>query len=414
MHYTEAIRLALESIRTAKLRSFFTVLGIVVSVAFLVAVVAIIQGMNAYVRVNLTESMVGTNSFQVRRMPIGMTMLTDQDVVRLNRRPLVSLTDAEAVRAALPDAQAVALQTGWPTPAVEVGYGSRSLPSVITFGVTPEYQVVYDYSFFAGEPLADPDVRERRYVAVIGHEVAAQLFDDPAQAVGKTIRIARLPIKVKGVIAPKGKTLGQSLDTFVLLPMTVFESLFGRRLTTTVSVKVRNAAELPGAMARAEEAMRLAHQLRPREENDFAIDKADALIAFWTSLTSVLFAVVPAVVAVGILVGGIVIMNIMLMAVQERTHEIGIRKSLGARRRDIQRQFLVEAIALATLGGLLGVASGAAFAQLIAAVSPLPAKVTSWSVVVSLLLGAGTGVVFGVYPAARAARLDPITAMRAE
>lgn len=414
MHYTEAIRLALESIRTAKLRSFFTVLGIVVSVAFLVAVVAIIQGMNAYVRVNLTEAMVGTNSFQVRRMPIGMTMLTDQDVQRLNRRPLVTQSDAEAVRAALPDAQAVALQTGWPTPAVEVGYGGRSLPSVITFGVTPEYQVVYDYSFFAGEPLADPDVRERRYVAVIGHEVAAQLFDDPAQAVGKTIRIARLPIKVKGVIAPKGKTLGQSLDTFVLLPMTVFESLFGRRLTTTVSVKVRSAEELPGAMARAEEAMRLAHQLRPREENDFAIDKADALIAFWTSLTSVLFAVVPAVVAVGILVGGIVIMNIMLMAVQERTREIGIRKSLGARRRDIQRQFLVESIVLATLGGLLGVASGAAFAQLIAAVSPLPAKVTSWSVVVSLLLGAGTGIVFGVYPAARAARLDPITAMRAE
>jgi putative ABC transport system permease protein len=414
VHYTEAIRLALESIRTAKLRSFFTVLGIVVSVAFLVAVVAIIQGMNAYVRVNLTEAMVGTNSFQVRRMPIGMTMLSDQDVQRLNRRPLVSQTDAEAVRAALPDAQAVALQTGWPTPAVEVGYGGRSLPSVITFGVTPEYQVVYDYSFFAGEPLADPDVRERRYVAVIGHEVAAQLFDDPAQAVGKTIRIARLPIKVKGVIAPKGKTLGQSLDTFVLLPMTVFESLFGRRLTTTVSVKVRSAADLPGAMARAEEAMRLAHQLRPREENDFAIDKADALIAFWTSLTSVLFAVVPAVVAVGILVGGIVIMNIMLMAVQERTREIGIRKSLGARRRDIQRQFLVESIALATLGGLLGVASGAAFAQLIAAVSPLPAKVTSWSVVVSLLLGAGRGFVLGVSPAARAARLDPITAMRAE
>jgi len=414
VHYREAIRLALDSIRTAKLRSFFTVLGIVVSVAFLVAVVAIIQGMNAYVRVNLTEAMVGTNSFQIRWMPIEMAMLSDQDVVRMNKRPLVSLDDAAAVRAALPDAKAVALQTGWPTPAVEVAHAGRSMPNVITFGITPEYQVVYDYGFVAGDALADPDVRERRYLAVIGHEVATQLFDDPARAVGKTIHVARLPVRVKGVIAPKGKTLGQSLDTFVLLPMTVFETLFGRRLTTTVSVKMHTAAEVPAAMARAEEAMRRAHQLRPREENDFAVDKADALIAFWTSLTGVLFAVVPAVVAIGILVGGIVIMNIMLMAVQERTREIGIRKSLGARRRDIRRQFLVESVALATLGGLLGVAFGAGFAQLIAVATPLPAKVTAWSVAVSLLLGAGTGIGFGVYPATRAARLDPITAMRAE
>jgi putative ABC transport system permease protein len=411
---TEAIRLALDSIRTSKLRSFFTVLGIVVSVAFLVAVVAIIQGMNAYVRVNLTEAMVGTNSFQVRRMPIEMAMLSDQDVDRMNRRPLVSRHDAEVVRAALPDAEAVALQSGWPTPALAVTRGNRSLQSVITFGVTPEYQVVYDYTFFAGEPLADPDIRERRYVAVVGHEVALQLFDDPARAVGQSVRVGGLPVRIKGVISPKGKTLGQSLDTFVLLPITVFESLFGRRLTTTVSVKMRTSDDLAHGMARAEEAMRMAHQLRPSEDNDFAIDKADSLVAFWTSLTSVLFAVVPMVVAIGILVGGIVIMNIMLMAVHERTREIGIRKSLGARRRDIRRQFLVEAIALASLGGLLGIASGAGFAQLIAVASPLPAKVTGWSIALALTLGAGSGVVFGVYPATRAARLDPITALRAE
>jgi putative ABC transport system permease protein len=160
--------------------------------------------------------------------------------------------------------------------------------------------------------------------------------------------------------------------------------------------------------------MRLAHRLRPAQENDFAIDKADALVAFWTTLTRVLFTVVPAVVAIGILVGGIVIMNIMLMAVTERTHEIGIRKSLGARRRDIRRQFLVEAIVLATTGGVIGVLGGAGFAQLIALVSPLPARVTLWSVAMALTLGAGAGIVFGVYPASRAARLDPIAALRAE
>jgi putative ABC transport system permease protein len=177
---------------------------------------------------------------------------------------------------------------------------------------------------------------------------------------------------------------------------------------------MRSAEAIAGGMARAEEAMRLAHQLRPGQANDFAVDKADALVAFWRTLTRVLFAVVPAVVGIGILVGGIVIMNIMLMSVQERTYEIGIRKSLGARPRDIRRQFIVESIILAMLGGVIGVTAGAAFAGLIALLSPLPAKVTLWSVALSLALGAGTGVMFGVYPATRAARLDPIVALRAE
>ena len=164
----------------------------------------------------------------------------------------------------------------------------------------------------------------------------------------------------------------------------------------------------------AEEALRVAHRLRPGEENDFSIETADALVEFWKTLTRVLFAVVPAVVAIGIVVGGIVIMNIMLMSVTERTHEIGIRKAMGARAADIERQFLAEAIALATLGGLLGVLWGWALATLVAQVSPLPARVTGWSVALALGLGAGVGILFGVYPARRAARLDPIASLRAE
>ena len=160
--------------------------------------------------------------------------------------------------------------------------------------------------------------------------------------------------------------------------------------------------------------MRLAHRLHPAESNDFAVDKADALVAFWTSLTGVLFTIVPMVVGIGIVVGGIVVMNIMLMSVNERTREIGIRKSLGARQRDIRRQFLVEAVLLSMLGGLIGIAGGAMLAWLISTVSPLPARVTLWSIGVALGLGAGTGVLFGVYPATRAARLDPITALRQE
>ncbi len=414
MPLSEAIRLAVESIRTSKLRSVFTLLGIIVSVGFLVTVVAIIQGMNAYVRDNLTSAMIGTNSFQVRRAPIAMQLLSDAEVRRINHRPLVSQEDAAVVRAALPTAQAVAIQSGWPTPSVDVTYRNRDLSSVLVFGVSPDYQIVQDYTFAAGSPIADPDLRERRFVAVVGFDIADKLFDGADQAIGKTIRVGGLPITIKGVIAKKGRVLGQSFDAFILTPLSTFESMFGRRLTTTVSVKVRDAAELPAAMAGAEEAMRVSHRLRPAEENDFAVDKADALIAFWTTLTSVLFLVVPAVVAIGIVVGGIVIMNVMLMAVTERTYEIGLRKSLGARQRDIRRQFLVETIILSTLGGILGVLSGAALAGLISLVSPLPAKVTAWSIALSLALGAGTGIIFGVYPATRAARLDPITALRAE
>jgi putative ABC transport system permease protein len=413
MRFADVLLTALGQIRANKLRSFFTLLGIIVSVGFLVAVVAIIQGMNAYVKENIADAMVGSNAFQVRRTPLDFALIEDEAWRRIQRRPKLTRADAAVVAGALPDAQAVAMTSGWPTPQSDVVWGDRTLGDVLVFGITPPYQVVQDYRFARGEPLNDVDLRDRRAVIVVGAEVAEKLFDG-ADPVGRVVRIRGAQFTVGGVVASKGRVLGQSFDGFVMMPITTFEAMYGRRQTTTVSVKMRTAEEVADGMARAREAMRLAHRLRPGAPDDFSVETADALVDFWKQLTRLLFSVIPAMVAIGILVGGIVIMNIMLMAVRERTHEIGIRKSLGATRRDIRRQFLAETTALATLGGAIGAAGGWALATLVAAVSPLPARVTPWSVGLALALGASVGMLFGVYPAARAARLDPVRAMRAE
>ena len=414
MPILEALRLAIREIASHKLRSFFTLLGIIVSVGFLVAVVAIIQGMNAYVRENIAGAIVGKNAFQIRRTPISVGFIDDEEWRELQRRPRIEPSDAEYVKRAVPDAAAVAMQSGWPTPLADVWWRNRTVGDVAVFGVTPHFHVVQDYEMDAGDPLTEIDVRDRRRVAILGHDVADKLFDDFDAAIGRKIRVAGTQVTVKGIVKKKGTVLGQSWDGFVMLPLTLFETIYGRRLTTVISVKMAEAHMVADAMVRAEEAMRIAHRLRPGEENDFTVDTAEGLIALWEQLTKVIFTVVPAVVVIGVVVGGIVIMNIMLMSVHDRTREIGIRKSVGAQRRDILRQFLAEAITLATLGGLLGAGGGGALAVLIATVSPLPARVTPWSVGVALALGITVGVVFGVFPATRASRLDPVTAMRAE
>jgi putative ABC transport system permease protein len=413
MRFIDSLRLAFGQLRVNPLRTAFTLLGIVVSVGFLVAVVAIIQGMNAYVKENIADAMIGMNTFQVRRLPISLGMFTDDEFRTMQRRPRINERDAEAVEAALPDAEAISLQSGWPTPRADMVWRNRTLGSVLIFGVTPGYQVVQDYRFTSGRPMNDIDIRERRRVVVIGADVARDLFDG-GQAVDQEVRILGTRFTVIGVVAPKGRVLGQSFDAFALVPLNAFEAMYGRRQSTVVSVKMREAEEVGPAMARAQEAMRVARHLRPSDSDNFDIGTGEAFVAFWKQLTRVLFAVVPAVVAIGVVVGGIVIMNIMLMAVTERTHEIGLRKAVGASAADVRRQFLVEAVALAVLGGVLGVLGGWGLALLISTLTPLPARVSPWSVGVALTLGAGIGVLFGVYPAARAARLDPITAMRAE
>ncbi len=413
MRFADVIKTALEQIRVNKLRSFFTLLGIIVSVAFLVAVVAIISGMNAYVKENLASALIGANTFQVRRTPIRIGLIDDEEVRKLQKRPRITESDADAVIAAVPEALAVSLQSGNPTPISDIVWRNKTQADVAILGVTAPYQVVQDYVFASGRPITDIDVRDHRNVAVIGADITEKLFEN-VDPVGQDIRIDGQRFTVIGTIAKKGRVLGQSFDGFVLLPLPNFEMVYGRRKSNTVSVKMPTADLIASGMGQADEAMRIAHHLRPGEEPNYSVETADALVEFWKSLTRILFSVIPAIVAIGVVVGGIVIMNIMLMSVTERTREIGVRKALGAKPGDIRRQFLVEAVVLATIGGLCGVAAGWGLAGLVSVASPLPARVSLWSIMLALALGAGVGVLFGVYPASRAAQLDPIDALRAE
>ena len=413
MRFADVITTALEQIRVNKLRSFFTLLGIIVSVAFLVAVVAIISGMNAYVKENLASALIGANTFQVRRTPIRIGLIDDEEVRKLQKRPRITEADAEAVIAAVPEALAVSLQSGNPTPISDIVWRNKTQADVSILGVTAPYQVVQDYVFASGRPITDIDVSDHRSVAVIGADVTEKLFEN-VDPVGQDIRINGQRFTVIGTIAKKGRVLGQSFDGFVLLPLPNFEMVYGRRKTNTVSVKMPTADLIASGMGQADEAMRIAHHLRPGEEPNYSLETADALVEFWKSLTRILFSVIPAIVAIGVVVGGIVIMNIMLMSVTERTREIGVRKALGAKPGDIRRQFLVEAVVLATIGGLCGVGAGWGLAGLVSVASPLPARVSLWSIMLALAVGAGVGVLFGVYPASRAAQLDPIDALRAE
>ncbi|MBI2535377.1 MAG: ABC transporter permease, partial [Gemmatimonadetes bacterium] len=257
MHSLEGLRLALDSILSHKLRSFFTLLGIIVSVAFLVAVVAIIQGMNAYVRENLAGAIVGRNAFQVRRDPIQVGLIDDETLKELRRRPIIAPEDVPFVERAVPDAVAIAVQSGWPPPQADVVWRNRTVGDALVFGITAPYIVVQDYAIAAGEPITDVDVRERRPVVVLGYDVASKLFGELTAGIGRKIRIRGTEFTVKGVIAKKGTVLGQSWDGFVMLPFTTFEALYGRRRTTVIAVKMPEAHQVVDAMNRAQEAMRI-------------------------------------------------------------------------------------------------------------------------------------------------------------
>ncbi|MEX2180354.1 MAG: ABC transporter permease [Gemmatimonadaceae bacterium] len=408
----EAVRLALSQLRVQKLKSFFTLLGVMISVMFLIAVVSIVEGMGKYVEQDFAAKFLGVNTFNLRRYPDFNTDVTEAEWRAWQRRPRLLRADAEAVRDALPP------EATWAMHDVTWAYGSSEFrsggPQMMAHAVTPHYFNIKDLVIERGRAFTEVDNTMSAPVLVIGADVASHFFPslDP---VGRELRIRGFPFTVIGVLEKQGSVFGLNLDRQVIAPYeSHMATITGRANLYGVVVQAPTAAELANSQEIVREVMRRRHGLRPAQGDDFSFETSESALKTWQSIRQFLVLAGIFLPAIGLVVGAIVIMNIMLVAVAERTREIGIRKSLGARRRDILAQFLVEAATLSMVGAAIGVGLGVALSQGIAAVSPLPATVALWSVIAAVVIGAGVGIVAGAYPASRASRLDPIYAMRQE
>ena len=413
MPFREAIRLALQVIWTQKMKSTFSVIGVFIGVTFLIAVVSIIQGMNGYMTDRFASTLLGVNTFQLRRYPgIQMGDVSAETRREWRRRPRITYDDARAVAAGL----SVPAVTAWESNSrADIVYEGAVAKDIEVIGATEDYFVLKKWDLAHGRPFSPQEARAGMPVLVIGNELAERLFGsrDP---IGREVKIRGNPYRVVGVVEPQGNLFGISLDKFAVAPaLSPIKRLVNPpRVVDALLVQTESVDDLRTAMADAEAVMRSRRGLRPTEANEFSLETSEAVLDFWSKINNVLMLALPLLVGVSVVVGGIVIMNIMLMAVAERTREIGIRKALGARRGDIMRQFLVESAALATVGAGLGIAVGLVAAGVVQATTFLPAKVAPWSIAVAVLLGAGVGMTAGLYPASRAARLDPVEAMRQE
>jgi putative ABC transport system permease protein len=402
----ESIRLALQTIWGNKLRSLMTVLGNIVAVTSIVTVVSLIQGMNAMVS-NAIVSEVGADAFTIQRLPITRT---DEDIERVRANPLLTLADADAVRSFSPTIRSVMAQAQQPA---SVSYREQVLDRVEIQGVTSDYLDFANFDAERGRMMSAIEVARNRPVVLLGTETALRLFGD-GNPLDKTIQIEGVHFRVVGISKKKGGFLGTSFDSFAVIPLGAYMKLFGARPSLALSVKPVTPALLPIAMDDATVALRVARRLKGSQQNNFGLVTSDTVLALYHQATTGIFAVLVGVVALSLVVGGIVIMNIMLMVVSERTREIGLRKALGARRTDIMWQVLTESVTLSICGGVTGIILGAGIGQIISAVTPLPAALELWSVALGIGITAAVGLFFGLYPASRAARLDPIEALRRE
>src|SRR5467141_197141 len=413
MAFLEAVRLALQTLRAQKLKSAFSIIGVFIGVMFLIAVVSVVQGMNRYMTDKFAGTILGVNTFRLRQFPdVQLGNVTDSTWRVWRRRPRVTYEDAQAVMRGVTIPVSAACES---STRAALTAGRRQAKDVAVTAATELYFEIRSLGLEEGRAFTAQEVQGGVPVLVLGHDLADKLFEGQ-DAIGAEVKIFDLPYRVIGVVEKQGNLFGLSLDKFAVAPASAPLRRFVNppRVVDALAVKANSQSEMREAMAQAEAVMRSRRHLRPRQQDDFVLETADEVLAFWGKISGILRYALPFLPGISLVVGGIVIMNIMLMAVAERTREIGIRKSLGARRSDILRQFLVEATALATVGAAAGVGVGIALAAAVAALTPLPAAVAPWSIVVGVVLGAGVGIIAGVYPASRAARLDPITALRAE
>jgi putative ABC transport system permease protein len=405
--YLDAAGIALSAIWASKLRSLMTVLGNIVAVMSIIAVVSLIQGLNASVKQAILNE-AGADSFIVQQFGI---VRSDEEWLKVQSNPRITQRDADAVKRYSPLVSAVMLNS---QARARITYREASIDRVEVTGVTPEYVNFSSYDAERGRLFSPTEVAVGRPVTVIGAELAERLFGPDVEPIDKVIQIQGIHFRVVGVSARRGMLLGQTQDEFAIVPLSQFQQLFGARRQLTMSVKPRDFGQIESAIDDATLAMRITRRLKPSEADNFAIFNSDTVLGLYQTATSGVFAVLIGVVALSLVVGGIVIMNIMLMVVTERTREIGLRKALGARRSDITIQVLTESVVLSVFGGVVGTVLGAAVAITISRVTPIPAAVQPWSVALGIGITALVGLFFGWYPAMRAARLDPIEALRRE
>ena len=409
----EAIRLAFSSIRAQKLKSFFSAVGVMIGVTFLIAVVSVVQGMNVYMTDKFAGALIGVNTFQLRSRPnITMGNITDEMWREWQRRQRITVDDAEYIRANLTVPARTAIE-GFDQ--MTIRWEGREAAQIQVHTTDAEYFRIKKWDIAEGRAFSPQEVRIGADVVVLGNDLARRLFEN-RDPIGETISVGGLPHRVIGVVAPQGTLFGISLDKFAVTPITSpVRRLVNRpRVIDDFPIQTHNVPLMRAAMEEVTAPMRARRGLRPGEENNFHLETAEGALSEWEKVSRILFLALPGLVAISLVVGGIVIMNIMLMAVAERTREIGIRKALGAKRRDIMAQFIVESATLSVTGAAIGIATGLLLALAVRTFTPLPAAVAPWSIVVGVALGILVGMVAGITPARQASRLDPIAALRHE
>jgi putative ABC transport system permease protein len=408
LHTNEAIRVALQSLWANKLRSALTLLGVVIGVAAVIAVVTFVNGINGYVAEKVFN--LGADVFILSKVSPVITNI-DQ-LLEGEKRKDITLDDYRAILESCRHCSMVGASA--PKSDGHVRYGQQSLSDCRIRGVTASMPAILDIDLGSGRMINDTDNNNRSNVAVIGTDVVDNLFPgvDPLD---KEIRIEGELYRIVGVGKKQGTTLGQSRDNYALIPITAYLKQFGAHTSLFISGKANGVgSQLEAAIDEARVILRSRRHDLPGQPDSFAAETNESFLSIWSDLSGTFFIAMIAIAAVALVVGGIVIMNIMLVSVTERTREIGIRKALGARREDVLLQFLIESVIMALFGGFLGVVFGISFAKGLTAIIGMPSAIKLWSVAAALFVSASVGVFFGVYPAKRAASLDPITALRFE